>query len=111
MTSKIVLILTMICMLLCNSLSTSMAYAMRISKPLPITDFDDGAKVIINDNLEKLFNVVNGRYNLNITTVNPDGVLPGEVGDIILLWIGGNYYLEINVGGTVWLGVILTDTP
>jgi len=106
MNSKIVLILTIICML-----SYTPLYAMRTSKPSPITDFDDSAKVIINENFEKFFNITNGRYNLNITTVNPDGVLPGEVGDIILLWIGGNYYLEICVGGTVWVGVILTDTP
>ena len=93
-------------------LCTSMAYAYRITKPLPITDYNERGMVIINDNFERIWNITNGRFNLNITTTNPDGVVDGEVGDMILYNDAGTHYLEINVDGEkMWRGVNLTDTP
>ena len=40
-----------------------MAYATRTSKPLTITDWDERAMVIVNDNLEKLWDITNGRVD------------------------------------------------
>jgi len=50
------------CTLLCI-LSYTPLYAYRITKPLPVTDYDERGLVIINDNLEKLWDITNGRYN------------------------------------------------
>jgi len=54
--------------------------------------------------------------NIPIVTVNPNGSRTGRVGDIVLLFTGGNYYLEINTntgpsGGTTWVGEQLTTVP
>lgn len=105
MTSKTLIIVLII--MLCAPL----AYSYRITKPLRITDFDQRGLVIVNDNFERLFDITNGRYGLNITNVNPDGNVKGEVGDMILLNNAGTYYLEINVGGTIWRGVLLQNLP
>ena len=87
------------------------AYGYRISKPSRITDFDQKGLVVINDNFERLWDITNGRYSLNTVTVNPDGVTKGNGGDIVLLNSGGTYYLELCVGGTIWRGVQLSNTP
>jgi len=91
---------------------SGVSYAYRVSKPNRITDFDQRGLVIVNDNFEKLWDITNGRYSLDIVTTNPDGATKGDVGDILLLSTGGNFYLEINTnGGTQWNGVQLTNTP
>ena len=97
--------------LLGSLLVTGISYAYRTPKPQRITDFDQNGLVILNENLEQLWNVTNGRYSLNITTTNPDGSLSGNGGDMVLLNDSGTYYLEICVGGTVWLGEALSNTP
>jgi hypothetical protein len=92
-------------------LISGISYGYRIPKPLRITDFDQKGLVTLNDNLEKLWDLTNGRFNLDIVTSNPDGSLTGDVGDMLLFNNSGTYYLEICVGGTVWLGEQLSDTP
>lgn len=92
-------------------LTGSISYAYRIPKPQRITDFDQNGLVILNENLENLWDVTNGRMNLDIVTVNPDGATKGDVGDMLLYNNGGTYYLEICVGGTVWRGEELSNTP
>ena len=92
-------------------LASGIVYGYRIPKPNRITDFDQKGLVVINDNFEKLFDITNGRYSLNIVTVNPDGATRGDTGDMLLLNVGGTYYLEICVGGTVWRGEELSNTP
>ncbi len=93
-------------------LSSSISYAYRIGKPLRITDFDQKGLVVINENFERLWDITNGRYSLNITTTNPDGNTKGDVGDILLYNNSGTYYLAINTtGAKVWRSILLTDTP
>lgn len=87
------------------------SYAYRISKPQRITAFDHNGLITLNETLEQLWNITNGRYNLSITTVNPDGAVSGNAGDMVLLLSGGTYYLEICAGGTVWKGEAFSDTP
>ena len=88
------------------------ANAYRIPKPDRITEYNDKGLVVLNDNLEKMWDITNGRYTLNIVTSNPDGSLRGDVGSVLLFNDSGTYYLEINVdGGKTWRGVQLTDTP
>ena len=93
-------------------LSSSISYAYRISKPQRITDFDQRGLVIVNENFERLWDITNGRFSLDIVTVNPDGNIKGDVGDMLLAYTNSLYYLEINVtGAKVWRGTALTDLP
>lgn len=81
-------------------------------KPVKITELNQGAIVQLNDTLEQLWNISNGRYNINIVTSNPDGSLKGDIGDMVLFNNSGTYFIEINTtGGKIWRGVQLTDTP
>ncbi len=95
------------------SLSTlTLVHAYRIPKPQRITDFDQNGLVILNEVLEQLWDVTNGRYGLNTVTSNPDGTLSGKGGDMILYNASGTYYLAINVSGSkVWRSILLTDVP
>lgn len=93
-------------------LISGISYAYRIPRPLRITEFDHKNLVILNETLENLWDLTNGRYSINIVTSNPDGSLKGNVGDIILFNNSGTYYLEINTtGAKVWRGVLLQDLP
>ena len=88
------------------------SYAYRIPKPFRITDFDQKNLVILNETLENLWDLSNGRFSLDIVTTNPDGNIKGNVGDILLFNNSGTYYLAINVTGLkVWRSILLTDTP
>jgi len=88
-------------------------YALRSPSPQRFTDFTDKSQINqLNDFLETIWNITNGRYNINIVTTNPDGNTKGDVGDILLFNDSGTYYLCINVtGSTIWRSVALTDTP
>ena len=51
---------------------------------------------------------------LEVVTTNPDGSRVGKyTGEAVLLSLGGNYYIEVCVGGgtTNWRGTILFDVP
>lgn len=101
-----------ICGIILGSLlATGISYAYRAPKPQRITGFDQNGLVILNETLEQLWDVTNGRISINTTTTNPDGSLTGNGGDMVLYNNAGTYYLEICIGGTVWLGEQLTDTP
>jgi len=93
-------------------LVSEVSYAYRMPKPQRITDFDQNGLVILNEVLEQLWDVTNGRFVLNIVTSNPDGSLKGNVGGMILFNNSGTYYLAINVtGAKIWKSILLTDTP
>jgi hypothetical protein len=92
-------------------LVTGITYAYRIPKPQRITAFDHNGLVVINEALEQLWDLTNGRYNLNVVTTNPEGVVSGEAGDMVLYSAAGGLYIEICSGGTVWYGEELSNTP
>ena len=100
---KYIIILLVITGLLC--------LGFRAPKPPNFTKIDETNIAQLNDVLEDYWNILNGRYTLNIVTANPDGSSRGNVGDMVLFNNSGTYYLEVNVGGTVWKGVLLQDTP
>ena len=106
MFSRIVVILGLIFLL------ASGVDAYRMPKPNKITKFDEGTLTQLNNALEQLWDITNGRYNLNIVTQNPDGNMNGNVGDMVLFNNSGTYYLTLNTtGAKVWRSVVLTDTP
>ena len=87
-------------------------YGFRTEKPNRLTEFDQNNLVILNRVLESLWDISNGRFNLDIVTTNPDGNTKGDVGDMLLFNDSGTYYLEINTtGAKVWRGILLSDTP
>lgn len=93
-------------------LTSGVSYAYRIPKPQRITGFDQNGLVTLNETLEQIWDVTNGRYVLNVVTSNPDGSLTGNVGEVILFNSSGTYYLAVNTtGAKIWRSILLTDTP
>lgn len=93
-------------------LISGITYAYRIPKPQRITDFDQKGLVILNETLENLWDVTNGRFTLDIVTVNPDGNTKGNVGDVLLFNNSGTYYFAVNTtGAKIWRSVLLQDLP
>lgn len=81
------------------------SYAGQIPAPPPLP----GETVVEQDYFQKIYENMN---NIATVTTNPDGTTKGKKGDMLLLYTGGFYYLEINVdGNTTWFGEQLTDTP
>ena len=89
------------------------AYSYRPPKPTRLTKLDEISQIVqLNEALENLWNVIDGRYALNIVTVNPDGARRGDVGDMVLFNNSGTYYFAVNTtGAKVWRSVQLTNTP
>ena len=85
-------------------------FAYRIQNPPNIYSEQDFTA--LNNFLDEIWKVTDGRYNLDVVTVNPDGNTKGDTGDMLLYNNSGTFYLEINTNSTtVWRGVQLTDTP
>ena len=88
------------------------SYGYRIGKPVPINEINANTLIELNHTIEKLWNITNGKYSLNIVTTNPDGNSNGDTGDMLLFNNSGTYYLAVNTtGAKVWRSVQLTDTP
>ncbi len=82
----------------------TICFATKIKAPPPQTDA--GLYNYLLDLKENL-------HSIPLTTTNPDGATPGNVGDVLLFDAGGQFFLEICVvaSGPTWQGVVLTDTP
>lgn len=78
-------------------LLTTICYAYRIPKPTRIDKFDDAALIVINDALNKLWDLSNGRFNLNVLTSAPSRAT--KEGDIVVTNIGSVYKINIYVNG------------
>ena len=84
-------------------------WAYRTEQPPTFTDLSDPNQLTqLNNILLQLWNVLNGRVALNVTTTDPDGSLLGDKGQPILYDPGDDEQLCINVGGTNWDCVALT---
>ena len=103
----------LICILVVVLLLSGTSYALRISKPPRFTKLDDPVQITqLNNTLEDLWNLTNGRFTINIVTTNPDGSLKGDVGDMVLFNNSGSFFLAINTtGAKIWRSVALSDTP
>ena len=97
---KFIIILTIILIT-----SSSVVYAFRMPKPTKITEINPASLKQLNDALEQLWNITNGRYTYSISTIAPNGNLKGLTGDAIIYNNSGTFELWINDGtgnGTVW---------
>jgi len=77
-------------------------YALRLEKPQRITAFDNSAIREINNALEQIWSLSNGRFNLNVVTGIPTWT--AKEGDIVAYSSGGVYriYIYLNSGWRVW---------
>src|SRR3989304_5078943 len=76
--------------------------AYRMPKPNKITKFNEGTLTQLNNALEQLWDITNGRYNLNIVTQNPDGNMNGNVGDMVLFTNGGTGLATLAQGDLLY---------
>ena len=89
----------------CFGLATcSNALALRTESPPTFHEWNENNFSALNQTLLQFWNALNGRYTMNTTTTDPDGVLRGETGNAILyLPAGGSPQLCLNTDGlTDW---------
>ena len=88
--------------LLGSLLINGISYAYRTPKPQRITDFDQNGLVILNETLENLWNLTNGRINFDVKSSVPTSK-PTE-GSMVAYSSGGIYriYIYLNGGWRVW---------
>lgn len=60
------------------------AYALRIQQPQPITEWTTNTFTILNTILSSLWDISNGRYEMDIVTTNPEGTRRGNAGEFVL---------------------------
>ena len=83
-------------------LISGITYAYRAPKPQRITDFDQNGLVILNETLEQLWDVTNGRINFDVKSSVPTSK-PAE-GSMVAYSSGGVYkiYIYLNGGWRSW---------
>jgi len=89
-------------LILGSLLVNGISYAYRIPKPQRITGFDQNGLVILNETLEQLWDVTNGRINLDVKSSAPTSV-PTE-GSMVVYSSGGIYriYIYLNSDWRIW---------
>lgn len=75
----------------------NIVYGYRIAKPQRITAFDQNGLVALNETLERLWDITNGRYNLNVVRAAPGGA--GTEGDMQGYWNGTTFRLYAYING------------
>lgn len=79
-------------------LSASSAWALRVERPPEFQpEWDTNRITQLNNYLLGVWNVLNGRYALDITTSDPDGSRRGSKGEMVLYDPGASEELCINV--------------
>ena len=78
--------------------------ALRLSKPPIIAEWNSNTFTILNNTLEDLWNLTNGRYTPASTATDPDGTLQGDKYDIIIYDpLAGSAEICVNLdGATDW---------
>ena len=67
------------------------AYAVRLSKPPTITKLDEANLAELNSWLDKLWQLTNGRYTVDVVTTNPNGVRTCAQGDEVYFNTSGSF--------------------
>ena len=81
-------------------LSLPTAPAFRLSSPPTVSEWNQSTITQLNDYLESLQQVVNGRYTMDVTTTNPNGSRAGTQGDTVFYSNGGSYKFCVNTSAT-----------
>lgn len=87
-------------------------FAYRTEEPSPISKWDCPSFSRLNHYLHELWNITNGRYNLDALTANPNGTRQGTTGELVYATYGGDQYICVNSStpspGTTWTCVNIT---
>jgi len=76
------------------------AYGLRIAKPPTFTDLTNPVQLSrLNEILEQLWNVTNGRFNFAVLTANPSST---DNGDVWIIESGSTHELRWKAGDTVY---------
>ena len=94
------------------SFLTVPVFAYRTEEPSPISEWDCPSFSRLNHYLHELWNITNGRYNLDTLTATPDGTRQGTRGELVYAAYGGDEYICVNSSttaqGTTWTCVNIT---
>ena len=86
-------------------LATSLSYALRLETPVKFTNFSDKNELAnLNFVFEKVQEILNGKYTLDVETSVPT---VGDEGDMKAFSSGGTYRLYLYLNGG-WRSVNLT---
>lgn len=80
-------------------LSPSRGWALRIARPPEFTEWTPNTFAQLNQTLLDLWNLTNGRYQLEIATSDPDGTRTGARGELVLYDPGAAEEFCVNVDG------------
>jgi len=77
--------------------------ALRITQPQTIFEWNTNTFSQLNQTLQDMWNLSNGRYTLDVTLTDPDGSRAGDKGDMILYDNSGTGTLCVAMNdGTDW---------
>lgn len=86
--------------------------ALRSEKPQPFSRWDCPSFTRLNNTLSDFWNILNGRYNLDSITTDPNGNRNGTRGELVYSFFSGDEYLCVNSSspspGTTWTCVNIT---
>jgi len=82
--------------------------ALRFARPPTFTEWNSNTFTQLNDVLLQIYNVVNGRYQMDIVTVDPDGSRRGKIGEAVFFDTGTDQLCVNADGGTTWKCVNVT---
>lgn len=67
-----------------------------MAKPIPISEINPNTLVELNTTLEEMWDILNGRYNIDVETSVPT---VGSEGDIKAYYTGATYKLYVYING------------
>ena len=88
-------------------LTAPASWALRTERPPEFHEWNTNTFTQLNTHLLNFWNILNGRYAVDVVTVDPDGSRRGDVGEAVLFDTGTDQWC-VNVGGTSWKCVNLT---
>ena len=80
------------------ALSAPSVWALRIASPPTFREWNTNTFSQLNDVFLQLWNIGNGRYQMDVVTSDPDGSRRGDVGEAVLFDTATNR-LCVNVDG------------
>ena len=84
------------------------ANAYRMRRPPTFYEWNTNTFTDLNNALAEIHNISNGRYQLDVVTVDPDGVRPGDVGEMVYFDSGTDQLCVNSTGAKVWVCVNLS---
>ena len=90
------------------ALSAPFVDAFRMSQPPTFSEWTPNTFSQLNTVLADLHNLTNGRYQLDVVLVDPDGSRKGNKGEMVFFDSGTDQLCINSTGATVWKCVNLS---